>query len=148
MNYLYSQRYGGYTNKIIWGNLTMGRAGCVITNLAMILSYFNNRPFYPDQMLDWMQKHNGIMLGGRANYDVFCQAAGNKLRLSYTNNPKPGEIVYTMRQVYFGKAPDWHWVIDSPTQVGKIIDPWDGLVKNYNHEHKYTGQHRYFIGHK
>jgi hypothetical protein len=78
-------------------------------------------------------------------YDVFCQAAANKIRFSYTNNPKPGEITYTIRQAYVGHAPDWHWVLDSVEQIGKIIDPLTGTIKNYS-ELRYTGAHRYFFG--
>jgi hypothetical protein len=144
-NYYYSQRYSGYGNKSIVPGLTMAVAGCFITDYAMILSYFNDRPFYPDQMLDFLKRKHYIQPTGRTEYRGLEDAAGFKLRFSYSNNPKPGEMVFTIRQVYFGKAPDWHWVIDSPTRIGMIIDPWDGRVKNYS-DFKYTGQHRYFIG--
>ena len=146
-NYYYSQKYSVYANKLIVPGLTMAKGGCVITNLAMILSYFNDRAFYPDQMLDWMKKNNGILPDGRVKYDVFCKASDNWLRFSYIPNPKAGETTYGIRQVFIGSAPAWHWIIDHPLIPNKIIDPYNGLVKAFN-SFSYTGQARYFIGKK
>ncbi len=144
-NYYYSQRYSGYANKLIIPGLTMSQGGCFITDYAMILSYFNDKAFYPDQMLDFLQSKNYITSTGRAMYQGLCDAAGFKLRFSYTPNAQAGETTYGIRQVYFGHAPDWHWICDHPLIANTIIDPFDGAIKPFNH-YSYTGQARFFLG--
>lgn len=114
--------------------------GCYIACFAMILSYFNNRPFYPDQMLDFLQRKGYVMSDARVQNRGLEDAAGFKLKFNYHEYPAPK--VYAIRQVYFG--PIGHWVLDSSTQVGMINDPFDGLVKSYKH-YSYTGQVRYFM---
>lgn len=145
MDFYYSQRYGAYANKNIANGFTLGSHGCVITCHAMVLSYFNGNPFYPDQMLDFYQRKGYVLPDARVRNSGLEDAAGGKLRFDYNNSPKPGETTYAVRQVYFG--PIGHWVIDHPTQVGMIIDPYTGTVKPYK-SFVYTGQVRYFFGKK
>lgn len=121
----------------------MGTHGCYITDMAMILSYFNDRPFYPDQMLEFLKRKRYVLPDARVFNKGLEDAAGFKLRFSYRVDPLPGDRVYGMRQVYFG--PIGHWVIDHPLIPNKVIDPFDGQVKNYT-DFAYTGQNRYFIG--
>jgi len=145
-DYLYSQRYGAYANEKFRDpkyGLNMANAGCVITCCAMLISYFNDKALYPDQFLIWLKAHNGLTSDGRLYWNKVCEATANKLRFSYKNDVRPGETTYTLRQVYFGRLN--HWVMDSPTKIGMIIDPWDGQVKYYSF-YRYTGQHRYFHG--
>lgn len=145
--YYYSQRYGGYASKIIGtiGNhaFTMATDGCLITDCAMLLSYFNDRPLYPDQLLKWLQEHRGLTNDGRLLWLKICEAAGNKLRFSLIPNAKQGEVTYGIRQVVFGRFN--HWIFDHPLIANKVIDPWDGCVYNYK-KYRYTGQNRFFVG--
>lgn len=150
-DYYYSQRYGAYARKEIGrakdvkGRIIlykMADSGCVITATAMILSYFNDRAFYPDQMLEWLKKNKGLTSGGAFYWDKLCEAAGGKLRRSITPNPKPDETTYGLRGVYLANG---HYIIDHPKLIGKIIDPLDGLVKPYN-TYKYTGYNNFYIG--
>ena len=143
MDYLYSQKYSGYANKKIANGFTMATHGCYITCFAMILSYFNGRAFYPDNMLDFLQKKGYVLPDARVYNEGLEDAAGYKLRFDYRPTPKEGEITYGIRQVYFG--PIGHWVIDHPTKVGKVIDPYDGKIKDYK-SFSYTGQARFFMG--
>lgn len=148
MNYYYSQRYYVYAQSIIgwsWGRkLTMASHGCLITATAMLLSYFNDRPLYPDQWLTWLLRHNGLTNGGSLIWAKVTEGAGGKLRYSTTPNARPGETTYGLREVKWGSQK--HWVLDHPLLPGKVIDPWDGSVKPYLHEHPYTGRVIYFIG--
>lgn len=152
-NYYFSQRFSAYTNQEIgrikdrkgnWIIYRMADSGCIITGVAMILSYFNDRAFYPDQMLKWLKEHNGLTSGGAFYWNKLCEAAGNKLRISSKPDPKPGEITYGIRGVYLANG---HFVIDHPLEVGKIIDPLDGRVKDYNF-YKYTGYNTFYLGYK
>ena len=148
-NYYYSQRYGGYASKII-GTIsnhafTMRSDGCLITDCAMLLSYFNDRALYPDQLLEWLKTHDGLLPDGRLLWNKICEAAGNKLRFSYVPNPQYGEITYGLRQVIFGRFN--HWVFDHPIIANMIIDPWTGSALPYN-SFIYTGQNRFYLGKK
>jgi hypothetical protein len=145
MNYYYSQQYGGYANYGI-GEPTMKQAGCVITALAMILSYFNNRAFYPEQMLSWGRKNGMIDSKGRTRFEVFPRATNNKLRISVYSDCNLGESVYGIREVKLNSG-QLHWVIDHPEIPNTIIDPLDGKVKTYNSQN-YTGRRYFYIGKK
>lgn len=143
-DYLYSQRFSAYAEQIIGQpNLKMKDFGCVITATAMILSYFKDKALYPDQWLAWLKSNKGLTADGRLYWNKLCEATFNQLRFSYVNKCDPGETTYTLRQVYFGRMN--HWVLDSLTQAGMIIDPFDGRVKPYS-SYNYSGQHRYFFG--
>jgi hypothetical protein len=120
----------------------MAEAGCVITCKAMLLSYFNQRDFFPDQMLLWDRANGGILDDGRTVWKKLCEAAGGKLRHTLFNDVQPGELVYCIRKVHFGNG---HYVLDHPEQPGKIIDPLDGRVKPYG-TYRYTGENHYYIG--
>lgn len=143
MDYYYSQKYHAYAKRVIAAGLTMASHGCVITCHAMILSYFNQRPFYPDQMLDFYQKNGYITPNALVYNSGLEDAAGFKIRFDYQNKPKAGETTYAVRQVYLGNQT--HWVLDSPSVVGAIIDSYDGKLKPYK-SFVYTGQVRYFFG--
>ena len=142
-NYYYSQRFPTYANKPIANGYVMATHGCYITDFAMILSYFNNRPFYPDQILEFLKHKNYVLPDARVYNKGLEDAAGFKLRFDYNITPKPGEHIYGIRQVYFG--PIGHWVIDHPIIPDKVIDPYDGQVKDFK-EFSYTGQVRFFMG--
>ena len=143
MNYYDSQKYHAYKDTPIANVFTMQSHGCYITNMAMILSYFNDRAFYPGEMLAFLKEKNYILGDARVYNKGLEDAAGFKLRFDYQVTPKPGEHIYGIRQVYFG--PIGHWVIDHPIIPNKIIDPYDGKIKDFN-SFAYTGQVRYFMG--
>lgn len=146
-NYYYSQKYGAYKNFGI-GEPTMEQAGCVITGLAMILSYFNDSAYYPDQMLSWGRENGMLQSNGYTRFDVFPKATDNKLRLDDASNAKPGEIVYSLRECILDNGMK-HWVIDHPLEVGKIIDTWNGEVYDFkSHKYEYTGRVISYIGKK
>ncbi len=142
-NYYYSQKYGAYAKIPIANGYFMGTHGCYVTCFAMILSYFNDKPFYPQEMLYFLQGKNYVLPDARVYNKGLEDAAGFKLRFSYHVNPKPGERVFGIRQVYFG--PIGHWIIDHPLIPNKVIDSYDGKVKNFT-DFSYTGQARFFIG--
>jgi len=142
-NYYYSQRYSGYANKRIANGYTMGTHGCYITCFAMILSYFNDKAFFPEEMLYFLQGKNYVLPDARVYNEGLEDAAGYELRFDYNVTPKEGEHTFGIRQVYFG--PIGHWVMDHPFEAGKVIDPYDGQVKDYN-SFSYTGQTRFFMG--
>ena len=145
-NYYYSQRYSVYANEIIGQpNLTMANYGCLVCDCAMLISYFNDKPLYPDIFLVWLKYHNGLTKDGRLYWIKVCEATNDKLKFSYKPDAKQGEITYGLRQVYFGRLN--HWILDHPLIPNKVIDSWDGKVKDYN-SFKYTGQNRFFIGKK
>lgn len=147
MNYYYSQKYGAYKNYGI-GTPTMYGAGCVITGLAMILSYFNDRPFYPEQMLSWGRENGMLTDRGYTRFDVFPKATNNKLRISDTNTASEGEVTYAIRECVLDSGLK-HWVIDHPIESGKIIDTWNGVVYDFkSKKYKYTGRVNYYIGKK
>ena len=148
-NYYYSQRYGGYASKVI-GTLgshafTMGADGCLITDCAMLLSYFNDKPLHPDKFLEWLCGHQGLTTDGRLYWNKVNEAAGGKLRNSINNKPLPGETTYGLRQVIFGRFN--HWVLDHPLIANKVIDPWDGQVYDYG-KYRYTGRTMFYFGKK
>lgn len=144
-DYYYSQRYGGYKDEVIIPGPTMGEKGCLITVFAMILSYFNNSAYFPEQMLHWLHKHNGMTSDGRLYWQKLCEAAGGNLRMAIKPNPKPGEVTYGIHECKV--SGQQHFVLDHPSQVGKIIDPWDGRVKPYNSQ-EYTNRDIYYMGKK
>jgi hypothetical protein len=148
MDFYYSQKYWVYANSIIgYSNghpLRMADSGCLITDWAMVLSYFNGKPYYPDMALTWLLRHNGLTSGGLLKFPSMTEATAGKLRYSLTPNAKPGELTYGIRQVKWDSMN--HWVMDHPTIAGKVIDPWMGSVKPYLHEHKYTGRNIFYIG--
>lgn len=141
--YYYSQKYHAYANKKIANGYIMASHGCYITCFAMILSYFNHKAFYPEQMLKFLQRKGYILPDARVYNSGLEDAAGNELRFDYHETPKIGEHIFGIRQVYFG--PINHWVLDHPIIPNKIIDTYDGKVKDYNH-YSYTGQVRFFMG--
>ena len=145
MDYYYSQTFSIYKNYGI-GAPTMGQKGCVITCLAMILSYFNNRAFYPEQMLSWGRENGMLDNQGNTRFEVFCKATGNKLRISVTNNAQPGEVIYAVREILLSNGQK-HWIIDHLTQPNMVIDSYDGKVKPYR-SFNYTGRAYYYIGKK
>jgi len=142
-NYYYSQRFSAYANHKIANGYTMATHGCYITCFAMILSYFNNAPFYPDQMLDFLQRKGYVLPDARVMNSGLEDAAGGKLHFDYHVRPRLGEHTYGIRQVYFG--PIGHWIIDHPLIPDMVIDPWDGRVKDFE-DFAYTRQTRFFIG--
>lgn len=144
-NYYYSQTFGGYKNFGI-GTPTMGQKGCVVTSLAMILSYFNDKAFYPDQMLSWGRENGMLDDRGNTRFEVFCKAAGGKLRISFVANAQPGEVTYAIREVKLSSGLP-HWVIDHPIIPNMIIDSYDGKVKTHN-SFNFTGRVYYYIGKK
>jgi len=144
-NYYYSQQFNGYKDEVIPPGITMGQAGCAITVCAMLISYFNDRPLYPDDFLHWLHKHNGLTKGGRLYWSKVCEAAGGKLRMNTRPNPKPYEVTYGVRECLVNDRQ--HFVLDHPASAGKIIDPWDGQVKNFNSQ-RYTGKNMFFMGKK
>jgi len=144
-NYYYSQKFGAYKNYGI-GTPTMETAGCVITGLAMILSYFNDSAYYPDQMLSWGRQNGMLDSRGKTRFPVFCEATGGKLRISDVANAKDGEVTFAIREVRLDSGL-LHWVIDHPSEVGKIIDTWNGVVYSYN-KYNFTGRAYYYIGKK
>lgn len=150
-NYYYSQNYGLYAYYGI-SVPTMKDAGCLITSLAMLLSYFNDSAYYPEQMLSWGRKYGMLDAGGRTIFSKFCEAAGNKLRVDVPSNAKPGEKVYTVREINMPNGLQ-HWVLDHPLEANKIIDPLDGQVKDYGYYRasghgNYTGRSVSYIGKK
>ena len=144
-NYYYSQKYGGYKNFGI-GEPTMEQAGCVITGLAMILSYYNDSPYYPDQMLSWGRENGMLTEQGYTRFEVFPLATNNKLRLSSKADANEDEVTYAIRECVLDSGLN-HWVIDHPIQADKIIDTWNGLVYSYT-KYNYTGRVNYYIGKK
>ncbi len=144
-DYYFKQTYSAYASYGI-GEPTMGNAGCVITSLAMILSYFNDSPYHPDQMLKWGRENGMLDKGGKTRFHVFPKATDYKLRMMTSPNAKPGEITYAIREVRL-KSGLLHWIIDHPTIPGKIIDSWDGKVKDYALQNC-TGRAYYYIGKK
>lgn len=143
MDYYYSQRYGGYKDEVIIPGPTMGEKGCLITCCSMMLSYFNNNPLYPEQLLHWLHKHNGLTSDGRLIWSKICEAAGGKLRMNTKPDSKPGEVTYGIRECKL--SGQQHFVLDHPRESGKIIDPWDGKVKDFNSQN-YTGKNMFFMG--
>ena len=143
MNYYYSQKFGGYSSEVITPGPTMGQAGCAITACAMLISYFNNSPLYPDDFLHWLHQHNGITSGGRLYWNKVCEATGFKLRMNSKANPRPEEVTYGIRECLINGSQ--HFVFDHPTIPNKIIDPYDGKVKDFN-SMKYTGKNIFFMG--
>jgi len=139
----YSQRFGAYAKKRIVNGYTMDTHGCYITCFAMILAYFNKADFYPEQMLEFLQRKKYVLRDARVMNSGLEDAAGGKLRFDYRVTPKAGEHTYGIRQVYFG--PIGHWVIDHPIIPHKVIDPYDGKVKDL-WDFAYTGQVRHFMG--
>ena len=146
-NYYYSQKYGGYAKEVIIPGPIMSDKGCAITCAAMLISYFNDSALYPDDFLHWLHEHNGLTSDGRLLYESVCKATNYKLRMSTVANPKLGETIYCIREVWYkGRAGQQHFVFDHPSIPGKVIDPIDGSVKNYTNEHTYTGKNIFFIG--
>lgn len=148
-DYYYSQNYGLYKNYGI-SLPTMGGKGCLIVCLSMLLSYFNRSAYYPEQMLSWGRQEGMLDERGNTRFNVFCKAAGNKLRIDNPSNARPGESVYTVREINMTNGLQ-HWVLDHPNLVSKIIDPIDGRVKDYeyylNQGHgKYSGRSVSYIG--
>ena len=143
-NYYYSQRFSDYAKKKIANGYTMASHGCYITCFAMILSYFNDSAFYPDQMLAFLKRKHYVLPDARVYNQGLEDAAGFKLRFSYNPNPYPGDATFGIREVKL-KSGALHWVMDHPLLVGKVIDPLDGKVKLYK-DFNFTGKNRFFMG--
>ena len=144
-DYYFKQTYSVYKNYGI-GEPTMQQSGCVITGLAMILSYFNDKPYYPDQMLSWGRENGMLTSHGYTRFEVFPKATNNKLRLSTKADAKEDEVTYAIRECVLDSGLN-HWVIDSPNVSGKIIDTWNGQLYDYG-KYNYTGRVYYYIGKK
>lgn len=145
MSYYYSQKYPVYANNVVPPGATMEQIGCLITAGAMLISYFNDSPLYPDHFLNWLHRHNGLEADGRLRWSAITDATGGKLRYSNKANARQDETTYGLREVLLGNG-TLHWVLDHPITPNKVIDPYDGKVKDYN-DFSYT-RSVYYIGKK
>ena len=144
--YYFKQTYSVYKNYGI-GLPTMGGKGCVITGLAMILSYINDSAYTPEKMLSWGRENGMIDRNGNTIFSKFCEATGNTFRMSTSDQEADvGETIYGIREVRL-KSGLLHWVIDHPIIPHKIIDPWDGKVKGFTSVNP-TGRVYFYIGKK
>jgi len=154
--FIYSQRFSAYKDRPIgWYldhkghtiTLTMGGEGCAITCFAMLLSYFNKKAFYPDQMLSWLEANKGITRDGRVYWEALCRAAGGKLRLDTKPAKREGEnFCIGIRMMHFGNG---HFIMDNPNQIGMMNNPWTGKIENFSeYEQKYpaTGYNFFYLG--
>jgi len=154
--YIYSQRFSAYKNEPIGSyldnkghtiTLTMGGEGCAVTCFAMLLSYFNKKAFYPDQMLKWLKSNRGITSTGLVYWEALCRAAGGKLRVDRVPHMRNDEnFCIGIRMMHFGNG---HFIMDNPNQKGMMNNPWTGKIENFSeYEQNWpaTGYNFFYMG--
>ena len=143
MDYYYSQQDPRWADEMLGrSRLTMRRYGCVVTGCAIFLSYYWGKEILPGKLLQWLNDHDGFNADGEILWEKICEFANYQLRYSLSPNPKKGELTFGIRKVTWAGG---HWVIDHPRLANKVIDTWDGVVKDYKH-FRYTGRNRFFLG--
>ena len=144
MDYYYSQKDRRWARKKLGeSGLDMAGFGCVVTDCAMVLSYFFDREVLPSELLNWLNENNGFTPNGLLYWNKITDFSKGTLRFSTTPNAEKDELTYGIRNVVMGRYN--HWVIDHPRNTGRVIDPLLGEERDYN-DYTYLNKNRFYLG--
>lgn len=115
--------------------LTIGRYGCTLTALTMLLNYFRSSNLTPIEVNDALTQAGGFDSLGRLLWSVvskvYPEVKFTKRARNY-NNWEVSLYVYAKRlpvmvEVYFPATREPHWVLFIGFR--RMIDPIDGTIK-------------------
>lgn len=142
MKYLYSQLDPEWANqKVGKSGKNLGQIGCLLTDIAIIITDLMGEENTPEELLLWMNINNGFDAQGNLKWETLLKYPIDKIGF-HQGKAGAGETQYEIYAVWAGRIK--HWILKDGD---KWIDPLKGayISKNY---YAFQGDVRLLAGKK